>query len=44
LTGKISFGKVNFSNGIHKHMAKRYLFTTDEKKIACAVENTLNCT
>jgi hypothetical protein len=29
---KISFPKVNFSNGIHKHWAKRYLFTTGEKK------------
>ncbi len=29
--GKISFWKVNFSNGIHKHMAKRSLFATDEE-------------
>ncbi len=40
---KISFPKVNFSYGIHKHLAKRYLFTTGEQKIACAVWNRAYC-
>jgi hypothetical protein len=40
---KIYFPKVNFSNGIHKHLAKRYLFTTGERKIACAVGNRAYC-
>jgi hypothetical protein len=40
---KIYFPKINFSNGIHKHLAKKYLFTTGEKKIACAVGNRAYC-
>ncbi len=40
---KIPFPKLNFSNGIHKHLVKRYLFTTGKKKVACAVWNRAYC-
>ncbi len=40
---KISFWKINFSNGILEHMSERYLFSTGEKKIACAVRCRVYC-
>jgi hypothetical protein len=33
---------VKFSNFYEKYSAKRYNFTTEEKKISCVVENRLN--